>query len=318
MNLAARTGLIALCLLITAFQLPAQAPATSPPAPSSPVAYFRKLLNMDPVELDAELARRPEAQRAALQAKILEYANMPADQRELRLRATELRYFLLPLFRMTPEARSNRLETVPPELRDLIEQRLMQWTMMPPDFQTQLLDNEAALSLFSRIHPDAPPEAAELFRRPPPNWSELPAAQLEKWSALSVGEQTQLLASFQRFFLLTEEEKDRTLRTLSPEEQEAMQKTLKQFDTLPPDRRAACIRGFQQFALMPPSERAQFLRNAEKWQAMTPVERQEWRDAVYSIASMPPLPPGVEPVLVPDPPPLPPGFVPPPVAAQTN
>jgi hypothetical protein len=200
----------------------------------------------------------------------------------------------------------------------LIEQRLLQWTLLPPDFQTQLLENDAALRLFTRIHPEAPPDAAELFRGPPRGPGELPAAQLEKWSALSTGEQNQLLASFQRFFLLTEEEKARTLRTLSPEEQQAMDRTLKQFESLPPDQRNACIRGFQQFARMPASERAQFLRNAEKWQAMTPEERQEWREAVNSIAAMPPLPPGVESVLMPDTPPLPPGFVPPPVAAQTN
>lgn len=318
MKLVARTGLVPLCLLVTAVGLMAQAPTASPAAPSSPVAYFRKLLILDPVELESELARRPEAQRAALAAKVQEYANMSADYRELRLRATELRFFLLPLLRMSPEARSNRLEAVPPELRELIEQRLLHWTLMPPDFQSQLLDNEAALSLFSRIHPEAAPEAAELFRRSVPLSTELPAAQMERWSSLSLGEQTQLLASFQRFFTLTEEEKDRTLRTLSAEERQAMEKTLKQFESLPQQQRAACIRGFQQFALMPPSERAQFLRNAEKWEAMSPEERQQWRDAVYSIASMPPLPPGVEPVLIPDPPPLPPGFVPPPVAANTN
>jgi hypothetical protein len=318
MSLAARTGLTLLCLSLTLGEVLAETSARPVPPPTSPVAYFRELLAMDAGELEAELARRPEAQRAPLQAKLEEYASLPADQRELRLRATELRYFLPPLFRMSPEARSNRLETVPADLRELIEHRLLQWTLMPPDFQRQLLENDAALRLFSRIHPETPPDAAELFLRPPPGQSELPAAQLEKWSALSLGEQTQLLASFQRFFLLTEEEKARTLRTLSPEEQQAMERTMQQFESLPAQQRAACIRGFQQFALMPPSERAQFLKNAEKWQAMTPEERQEWRDAVNSIATMPPLPPGVEPVLVFDTPPLPPGFVPPPVAAQTN
>lgn len=318
MNIAGRIGLVALGILLAAPDLTAQTPTAPPTAPSSPVAYFRKLLTLDPAELETELSRRPEAQRAALQAKIEEYANMPADLRELRLRATELRYFLLPLFRMTPEARSNRLETVPPELREQIEQRLLHWSLIPPDLQSQLLENEAALSLFSRIHPEAPPEAVDLLRRPSPGQMELPAEQLEKWSALSLGEQAQLLAIFQRFFTLTDDEKDRTLHTLSREEQEATQKTLRQFENLPPDRRAACIRGFQQFALMPPAERAQFLKNAEKWQSMTPDERQQWRDAVYSIAAMPPLPPGVEPVLVYDTPPLPPGFTPPPVSAQTN
>lgn len=311
MSRVARIGPATLCLVFTASLTFAQ-PSSVPPSPpyTSPVAYFRELLAMNYAELEMELAKRPQPQRAALLAKIEEYTNMPADQRELRLGATELRYHLLPLFRMNPEARSNRLAAVPSGLRELIEARLLQWTLLPPDFQKQLLENEAALSLFSRIHPEAPPEPADLFRKPAPGAGQLPAGQLERWSALSLGEQTQLLASFQRFFLLTEDEKERTLRTLSPQEQRAMERTLQKFDALPPAQRAACVRSFQQFALMPPAERAQFLKNAEKWQAMTPEERQEWRDAVDSIAAMPPLPPGVEPVLAPDMPPLPPGFEP--------
>jgi hypothetical protein len=95
-----------------------------------------------------------------------------------------------------------------------------------------------------------------------------------------------------------------------------MNKTLKQFDSLPASQRAACIQGFQQFVLMPASERARFLENADRWQSMRPEDREQWRRVVHQLSQMPPLPPGVEPVLV-ESPPLPQGF-PQPITAGTN
>ena len=79
----------------------------TPPLPksASPIGYFRELLVMTHSEREAELAGWPEGRRAQLRVKITEYATMSATERELRLRAPELRFFLLPLMRLTPEER---------------------------------------------------------------------------------------------------------------------------------------------------------------------------------------------------------------------
>ncbi|MCU0772084.1 MAG: DUF3106 domain-containing protein [Verrucomicrobia bacterium] len=273
----------------------------------SPIAYFRELLVMTEGERFAELERRPEAQRAGLQAKIEEYAALPATERELRLRATELRFFLLPLMQLPAEERQKRLSSVPEDIRDLVEDRLVQWTLIPPSFQQQLLENQATLQLFSRMHPDSAANADELVGRLPTVRVGEMQEDFERWQALSPDEQAHLLKGFNHFFQLTEAEQERTLRRLSAEERVAMQKTLQQFEALPPDQRGACIQAVQQFVIMPPAERAQFLRNVDRWQAMSPEAREEWRTVVDQLSQMPPLPPGVEPVLVPDSPPLPPG-----------
>jgi len=141
----------------------------SPPSQpaTSPVAYFRQLLVMTDSERAEELAKRPEAQRAGLEAKIEQYAAMPASERELRLRATELRYFLLPLMRLPPGEREARLHSVPDDIRDLVEDRLSQWTLIPPPFQEELLKNQATLQLFSRMNPESPATADELIRQMP-------------------------------------------------------------------------------------------------------------------------------------------------------
>jgi len=291
----------------------------SPPSQpaTSPVAYFRQLLVMTDSERAEELAKRPEAQRAGLEAKIEQYAAMPASERELRLRATELRYFLLPLMRLPPGEREARLHSVPDDIRDLVEDRLSQWTLIPPPFQEELLKNQATLQLFSRMNPESPATADELIRQMPASKAGEVEADFERWQALSQAQQHQLLKGFNSFFQLTPVEQERTLRTLSSEERLAMEKTLRQYDSLPPYQRTACIQAFQQFVLMPAGERAKFLRNADRWQAMTPEDRQQWRSVVNQLAQMPPLPPGVEPVLIQDSPPLPPGFAPA-VTATTN
>lgn len=279
-----------------------------PPKPASPVAYFRKLLVMTDSERLAELANRPEAQRAGLEAKIEQYASMPANERELRLRATELRFFLLPLMRLPRDQREARLKSVPEDIRELVEDRLAQWDLIPPGFKEELLQNQAALQLFSRMNPQSPPNADELMAQLPASRTAEMDADMDRWQALSPKVQSQLLKGFNHFFQLTTDEQERTLRTLSPEERTAMQKTLRQYDALPTAQRIACIRAFQKFVLLPPGERAQFLKNADRWQAMSPEDREQWRTVVDQLAQMPPLPPGVEPVLIQDTPPLPPGL----------
>jgi hypothetical protein len=126
----------------------------------------------------------------------------------------------------------------------------------------------------------------------------------ERWQSLSKGEQSQLMRSFDHFFQLTAVEKKRTLRTLSPEEREAMAATLEKFESLPPAHREACVRGAQQFLMLPPTERVKFLENVDRWRNMSPEAREEWRTVVNQL-SMIPLPPDVEPVLVLETPPLP-------------
>jgi hypothetical protein len=301
---------------LTVFLLQAETSPAPMPKPVSPVAYFRELLAMTGSERWVELAKRPETQRAALLAKIEQYAAMPASDRELRLRATELRFYLLPLMRLTPEEREARLDAIPAEIRGLIEQRLVQWALIPPEFQRQLLENQAALQLFSRMHPESPANADDLVGRLPLETVSGMQEDFARWQALPPAQQVQLLQGFNNFFQLTAAEQARTLRTLSAEERTAMEKTLKQFDSLPASQRAACIQGFQQFVIMPASERARFLENADRWQAMTPEDREQWRRVVGQLSQMPPLPPGVEPVLI-EAPPLPPGFTPP-VTAGTK
>lgn len=271
-----RTRQLVFCLAATAaFTVFAQTPppatgknfsaSVMPPVlpPSvSPVKFFRELLAMTAAERNQSLANRSPETRARILAKVREYLALNPDDRELRLRATELRWHLAPLFRTAPADRASRLAQLPDELRAPINARLAQWDRLPPNVQQEFLDNDKTLHYFA-----------------------------SSGTAIAVSDEQQKLSEqFNQFFELTAAEKELALGTLSEAERAAMEKTLQTFEKLPAQQRSQCVRNYAKFAGMNPAERTEFLQNAERWSQMSPKERQSWRDLVAHVPMMPPLP----------------------------
>jgi len=253
-------------------QLPPALTNLLPPMPhlGSPVSYFRQLLMMSPAERNNSLTNRTPEARAIILAKLREYRALAPDERELRLRATELRWFLVPLMHMAPADRAGRLAQVPPELLDLVNSRLTQWDELTPAVQAEFLTNDLTLHFFAQ----------------PP----VPAA--------TNAEPEKIAGQFSQFFVLTAGEQQRLLGTLSETERAQMEKTLKIFEQLPGPKRALCIRNYAKFAGMRSDERAQFLKSADSWSKMSPQERQTWRELVAMVPMWPTLPP-IHPALPP-------------------
>jgi len=272
--------------------------------PRSPVALFRQLLAMTPEEREIFLTNRPPQIREGILDKINEYEALDPNERELRLRATELRWYLLPLMQESPSNRAVRLAQIPADMRELVQSRLNQWIILPPQLQQEFLDNERALRYFAHLDVS--------------NYSTLriiapPGSELARWTAMTEAQREQIAANVNQFFELTPDEKQAALDTLSDAERGQMEKTLQAFDKLPPDQREECIRAFAKFAGMSAAEKQEFLKNAQRWSEMSPADRQAWRDLVANVPEWPPLPPGF--ITPPPPPPLPPGIHP---AAATN
>jgi len=101
----------------------------APPMPpvTSPVDFFRELLGMPPGDREVALSNRPPEVRSRLLAKVREYEALSPEERELRLRATELRWFLVPLMRQGPGQRPPLETSVPAHLRQAISDRLALW-----------------------------------------------------------------------------------------------------------------------------------------------------------------------------------------------
>lgn len=270
----------------------ASVPALPPlPKVKSPVDQFRELLAMTPVERKHFLsARTPENQRLIL-AKIREYESLRPEQRELRLKVTELRWYLLPLMQSAPTNRASQLQAIPEATRSLVETRLKEWDALSPDVRKELLDNEATLRYFTEV--ESGPGDISPARR------EKLQAGIDQWRALPEAQRRKIAIRFNQFFDLTATEKDKALEIVSDAERAQIEKTLRTYGNLPPQQRIQCLRSFEKFASLSVEERQQFLKNAERWKLMTPSERQDWRELVTKL-SQPPLP-GSTPM-----PPLPP------------
>lgn len=269
-----------------------------PPVPQwrSPVDSFRQLLAMSAVERKNYLTNKPPEIRSRLVDKVKEYLALDPDERELRLRATDLRWYLLPLLRESPTNRAERLKLVPEDMRSLVNSRLEQWDALPSEFRQEFLENERTLRYFT--HVDATNSVVSNFHRQPND------SDTAHWNALPEDERQKITNQFNQFFDLTTDEKQKTLNTLSDAERAQMEKTLQAFDKLPGPQRIQCIHAFTEFAGMNPKDRAEFLRNAEHWSQISPKERQAWRDLVANVPQWPPLPimPPVPPHIHPHPP----------------
>jgi hypothetical protein len=274
------------------------------------VDTFRELLAMNPAERKHFLAGRPpETQRQTL-AKIREYESFGPNQRELRLKATELYYYLWPLMSTRASNRPPVLALVPQGDRKEIERRLLAWDQFPAGKQQELLTNAAAIRFFTELKTGPPP----LPPASPAQEANLQRGILQ-WQALPRVQQQRITARFKRFFDLTPEEQQEACNTLSETERRQIEKTLYKFENLSSADRVKAIRSFEKFARLSLEQRRQFLKNAQLWKLMPPDERQNWRDLVNDLPEQPPFPRGLQetppfPRPLQEPPPSPPGFPP--------
>ncbi len=265
----------------------------SPPAIKSPVEVFRELLAANSAERNRLLEDRPPESRKRILAKLREYESLKPDERELRLQATELRFYLRPLMSQAPAERAEALAAIPADKRGLIESRLQEWDHLPEAARRELLDNEAAINYFAEIQSATEEQKRRILETMSPARREKLQTGMIYWRQLPENQRRTILDRFNRFFELTPGEKRRALATLSEPERRQIEKTLTAFGSLPSAERAACIRSFEKFASLSLEERQLFLKNAEKWKVMPPEQRQAWRDLVAKLNQHPPLPPNV-------------------------
>ena len=275
-------------------------PAARPPLPQasmalrSPTDIFRELLNMSAAARQEFLAQKPAEHRQRLEAKIDEYAKLPVEEREARLQALEIRWHMLQLMQLSITNRAERLAAVPEQYRSLVRWRLAQWDILPPPLKKDVLDNEMVIRWFA--------QAGTSGRTQEELLAELPAAQreqllrdIERWEAMPPQRKEQMSASFDRFFGLAPEDRNRTLGALPEEERIRMQAALTVFDRLPEEQRERVVEGFKKLNGLSPAERQEFLKSAERWRAMSEKDRELWRRIVARVRAAklppPPLPP---------------------------
>jgi hypothetical protein len=225
------------------------------------------LLAMPTAERRQLIATRNTNAQERLVQKIREYQSLPPEERELRLKATELRWYLESFMRSPATNRPAQLALIPENMRDMVADRLQQWDRIPAAVQQMFLTNAQAVGYLARVDS-------------PTNFPPVPPVQIRQ----------KLIDRVNQLFDLTPNEKEKVLATLSDAERQQMEKTLEAFRKLSAAQRHQCLLSFKQFAEMSAAERREFLKNAERWSQMTPAQRQSWREVVSAAPNIPPAP----------------------------
>ena len=242
---------------------------------------------MEPGERTKALADRPEESRKRILAKIREYQSLRPDERELRLKVTELGYYLRPLMRTPATNRAAQVALIPAGYRELVQVRLVKWDKLTPTAQQKLLQNEVAIRALTEVTNVVSTNMSSIRSVPLQN-------TISNWNRLSPKEQKELSENYDYFFQLKPVERQKAVKILSKVEQAQIALTLRKYKNLSADQRAQCIQSFEKLATMSPKERQQFFKNAERWEIMTPKERDDWRNLVETAPMLPPttsLPP---------------------------
>lgn len=261
----------------------------------SPVEVFRKILGMTPSEREQFLTNYPVAVRSRIAEKAKEYQSLEEPLRELRLRTTELRWYLLPLLKMSPTNRVERLQQIPEPYQKLVAVRLDEWDLWPPSLKEEILEYEDIMDHFVAGGTQVPPPVPRGATSPVKWRSAASEKKLARFQALPAAQREQMYASFQHYFNLSEDERQKTLEALSEPERQETEKILDPIEKWPKPQQEKYMAAFQRFANMSAAEREQFLKNAERWRKMSETERQAWRDLIEQLSNMPPLPPGFVP-----------------------
>ncbi|HTG43209.1 MAG TPA: DUF3106 domain-containing protein, partial [Verrucomicrobiae bacterium] len=227
--------------------------------------------------------------KTLLRQKLKAYETLPKEERDRRLRALELRWYLRPLMSMNPQDRSGALDLVPARLQPLVQERLQQWDQLAPEVRKEILADENVRELATNyfVQVQRGRSAQDILASLPPAKRQELQNVLQNWSSIPSADRARLGRQLPGFFDLPREEQARAFEELPETERQDVERTLNAFARLSPEQRRVCVNSFQKFATMLPAERASFLRNAARWQAMTSEERSTWKQLVTKL---PPLP----------------------------
>src|SRR5687768_12316874 len=277
-----------------------------PPLPPSPIAEFRGWLTQSPEERKVALAKRSEKSRQMLERKIEEYSALPAIERERRLSASEMQWYLTRLLHMPKSQRDRAMQRVPVPWQPMVMERLAQWDKMSAEVRKQALDHKLVVEYLS-----TPTNQQRAVLRSL-NTQERDALmqRIEAWKILPAFERERMDERLNDFFNTNPAKQAETLNSFTAAERQIMAKTLDAYRGLTPQQRELCIQSFAQFttrfAAMKRQEQIAFLKNVERWQEMSQEQRDMWREVVSIVPPMPELPQPQPPVPGAAPAPLPP------------
>ena len=273
----------------------------------SPFAKFKQIFDLPEAKRQVavnNLSISSEKYREIISSKIKEYGVMPEHERNRKLDALDFRWHLLPLLKLEPVKRADRLESVPERFREEIQRRLVGWDKLEIQDRQNLIKNESFFRYMSSFGRGRESRVAltNHIEKMPFKLRESVEQKISQWRDKPKVDRRKMTRQFNRFFDLRPIDQEKALSHLSNRERAKMESSLVRFKSMTAAQREIVLKSFDSLASMSQGERTAFFRNSQRWNEMSNVERKQWRTLV---TKMPPLPPGFEKKVSP---PLPPGM----------
>jgi len=283
----------------------------------SPIVFFRGLLEKSPSERASALADRNDFQRRFILRKIAEYEAMDPGEAELRLKTTELRWYLKKLVRLEGRQRQAWLAGLEDSSRELLAARLNAWDTLSPAIQKGILEHEQTMEWVRKMDLATPEERTRMLAAQDPAERVEMEVRLKEWRKFSDSERERITALFMEFFELSEKERARILVRLSGDELKSVVPVISRLEVMDESELRQYVAHFNQMAAMAPLSRYAYLNHARQWKILNRQQQSNWKGLVVELPPLPPSPPGMLPPphpsisvsgFVVELPPLPPGL----------
>ncbi|HAM73487.1 MAG TPA: hypothetical protein DCM86_17775 [Verrucomicrobiales bacterium] len=231
-----------------------------------------------------------------LQRKLREYSTLPALERESRLRAVESHYYLKHLLLAPSDVRSNWLAQVPQEYRRAFEDRLRLWSVLPPELQRFLLQQEATLNSVTRLQGATLAERQEILKQLPPGDRLAVEREAARWESLTPLQRDSAWNGVRQMFELSPRDLQRVIAQAALTNRPRAEHLAATLAPLSRSAKQQYAEGLRKYSALDPVQRVRFNQGWERWKGMSESERALWRQVAHHLPPtpappVPPLPP---------------------------
>nr|MBI1231025.1 hypothetical protein [Cytophagales bacterium] len=229
--------------------------AVKPSYSNSPIEHFRFILNLSSEDLEKYIVRQKPHVQAILRKKVEEYASLSIAEKDFRLRATELHYYLDSLLEHNSTVSLASLPPLPESLREEIMRAVHFWNNLSNAQRDLLFTKKATISyLVSLSSENAPPMPVN---RP---------AMSSEW------------ANLYHFLQLPYEKQKDFLGSHKLNKAPKMQKVLEAFSKMSMDEKERSANALVCFLSFPRDLQDRVSDGLTHWNSLDPSERTVWRE----------------------------------------
>jgi hypothetical protein len=229
--------------------------AVKPSSSNSPIEHFRIVLNLSSEDLEKYILRQKPHVQPILRKKIEEYASLSRAEKDFRLRATELHYYLDSLLEHNSTVSLDSLPPLPESLKEEIMRAVHFWNNLSNAQRDLLFTKKATISyLVSLSRENVPPLPVN---RPAisPEW-----------------------ANMYHFLQLPYEKQKEFLGSDKLNQAPKMGKVLEAFSKLSVDEKERCANALVCFLSFPRDLQDRVADGLTYWNSLDPSERTVWRE----------------------------------------